>query len=318
MDISFAPMEGITGYIYRNAHNRCFKGVSRYFTPFIVANQTRHLKTRERRDALPENNVGINIVPQLLGHNADDVVFTAKAMKELGYNEINLNFGCPSATVVTKGRGAGMLENPDKMNAFLDEVFSGLSNEGINISVKTRLGMYEESEMDRLIEIYNAYPLSELIIHARVRDDFYNGLPRYDAFEKALKASKAPVVYNGDVYTKENFESVVKRFPDIKEVMIGRGMLINPALAQIIAGENSLYVNDFLKFHNMIYKDYCTIFMGDNNVLHKMKELWVYWENIFPGFEKEIKKIKKAKNHSEYEVGVRNLIERIPADSEVI
>ncbi len=317
MDISFAPMEGITGYIYRNAHHKFFKGVKRYFTPFIVANQTRHLKTRERRDALPENNKGMNIVPQILGHNPDDVIFTAKAMKQLGYNEINLNFGCPSATVFTKGRGAGMLSDTVKMNKFLDNLFNGLKDEGMDISVKTRLGVSDEDEIDSLMKVYNSYPLKELIIHARVREDFYNGKPRFEAFKRALDMSNCPVIYNGDVFTLDDYERIINDFPDIMEIMIGRGLLVNPALGDKIARNNSFYVNDFIGFHNKIYDDYSTIFMDEVNTLHKMKELWVYWEGLFTGFCKDIKKIKKTKNALEYKALTRNLFEGILAQREV-
>lgn len=307
MKIYFAPMEGITGYIYRNAHSRIFGGVDTYFTPFIVANQTRNLKTRERRDALPENNTGLNIVPQILGHRVEDVIYTAESMKEMGYKEINLNLGCPSATVVTKGRGAGMLEDKVRLDNFLDELYTRLSDSELKISLKTRLGMYEEEEINALMNIYNKYPVSELIIHARVREDFYNGFPRYEAFDRALKVSKAPVIYNGDIFAPIDYDNIIKNYPEASGVMIGRGLLINPALAREIRGGDALKIDEFRAFHDEIFRSYYSEFDGNINVLHKMKELWAYWGRMFTDGNKALKQIKKARKINEYQAAVDSL-----------
>lgn len=123
MKYYLAPMEGITGYIYRNTYERFFHNIDKYFTPFIVANKGLSLKTRELRDVLPENNKGMNIVPQILTNDSESFVNTTKKLQQLGYNEVNLNLGCPAGTVVKKNRGSGFLAKREDLDIFLDEIY---------------------------------------------------------------------------------------------------------------------------------------------------------------------------------------------------
>lgn len=224
-----APMEGITGYVYRNAYHRYFSPMDKYVTPFIVPNQNRSLKSRELNDILPEHNKGMNVVPQILTNQAQDFLWCAEKMGELGYGEVNLNLGCPSGTVVSKGRGAGFLKDTNQLDQFLEEVFSKTSQQ---ISIKTRLGMHDEDEFEKLMEIFNRYPLKELIIHPRVREDYYKNQPRLDGFAYGLEKSRCPVCYNGNVFQTEDFLKIRTRFPEAEAMMLGRGLIANPGLAE--------------------------------------------------------------------------------------
>ena len=170
MNIYLAPLEGITGWIYRGAVQKCFGGFDKYFITFIKPNQMGRFSAREKKDILPEHNKGIHAVPQILTNCAEDFVQTAKKLEQYGYKEINLNVGCPSKTVVTKGRGAGFLAFPERLDLFLEEVFQ---NCPIDISVKTRIGTESGEEFPKLMDIYNKYPIKELIIHPRTQKDFY-------------------------------------------------------------------------------------------------------------------------------------------------
>ena len=199
MKIYLAPLEGITGYTYRRALYNCFGGFDKYFIPFILPNQKGHLSTREKKDIMPENNEGMYAVPQILTKNAEDFIQTAETLQEYGYNEVNLNLGCPSKTVVTKGRGAGFLDRPDELDKFLDEIFRKCD---MKISIKTRLGMDDPEEFEDLLTIYNKYPLEELIVHARVQKDYYKNTPHLETFGEAVERAKSPVCYNGDIVTE--------------------------------------------------------------------------------------------------------------------
>ena len=183
MKLYLAPLEGITSYIYRKALYQCFDGFDKYFIPFIRAKQNLNFSGREKKDISPENNSGMYAVPQILTRNADDFLRTANQLKEYGYQEVNLNLGCPSKTVVTKGCGAGFLTRPEELEQFLDRIFSKTD---MKISVKTRLGMENAEEFPRLMEIYNRFPMEELIIHPRVQKDFYKNIPNLEAFGEAL------------------------------------------------------------------------------------------------------------------------------------
>lgn len=244
MQLYFAPLEGITGYVYRNAHHACFGGVDRYFTPFVVATFTRKVKTREKMDILPHNNAGTPLVPQILSNNAEEFLATARYMADFGYPEVNLNLGCPMATVVNKHKGSGFLSVPDELDAFLDKIYNGAeqirtgSGKPLRISVKTRLGMNSPEEFERIFSIYRQYPLSELIVHARTRKEMYAGMPHLTIFRRLLDETQIPLVYNGNIFTVRDEERAEALFAGTSSpcrgFMLGRGLLSDPALAEKI------------------------------------------------------------------------------------
>lgn len=305
MKLYFAPLEGIGGYIYRNAQADCFTPGDKYFSPFLAPKQNRSLSPKEYRDVAPENNKNIFLVPQIMANNAEIFLKAAKELKSLGYQEINLNLGCPSPTVVTKYRGAGFLAKPKELEEFLEEIFEKAD---IKISVKTRLGMEDEEEFPRILEIYNRFPLKELIIHPRVQKDFYKNTPRREMFSYAVKSTKIPLVYNGDVFSKEDCQEIQELFGDV-DVMLGRGVLANPALFGEIREGEVLTKEKLYLFHNRILSDYKEVMSGEKNVLFKMKELWFYMAELFPDSEKYMKKIRKAQHLGEYQAFVESLFE---------
>lgn len=320
MKFYFAPLEGVTGYIYRNAHHTFFpETVDKYFAPFIVANQKGTWKTREISDLLPENNKGVKLIPQILTNKAEDFIETAKKIEQLGYSEINLNLGCPSGTVVSKNRGAGFLSQTDELNCFLDNI---TQHAVTKISVKTRIGKYDPDEFFDLLEIFNRYPLEELIVHPRIQTDFYKNKPNLLMFEEAVKTSKHPLCYNGDIVTVSDYLEIKAKFPSVESMMIGRGLLYNPALIREILGAIEMQGSGILKngipgsgmqietlrsMHDQIYVGYQQILFGEKNVLFKMKEIWFYWIKLFENADKYAKKIKKAERLKDYEAVVASL-----------
>ena len=306
MKYYLAPMEGITGYIYRNPYEKYFGNIDKYFTPFIVPNQSLSLKTKELRDLLPENNEGLNVVPQILTNDAEGFILTANKLKQLGYNEINLNLGCPAGTVVSKKRGSGFLAYPEELDKFLDEIYK---INDIKISIKTRLGKEIPEEFYNLIEIYNKYPLEELIIHPRTREDFYGNTPNLKMFKESLSLSKHSICYNGDIFTTKNYCEIVKDFPGIDKVMLGRGVLANPGLIGEIK-DNKFISKEILKeFHDEIFENYTILLNEDKNAMYRMKELWGYMSHIFTDNKKYYKKIKKAQKAKDYREAVSRLFE---------
>ena len=304
MKIYLAPLEGVTGYTYRRALQECFGGFDKYFIPFILPNQKGHLSTREKKDIAPENNQGMQAVPQILTKNAEDFIRTVETLKEYGYEEVNLNLGCPSKTVVTRGRGAGFLDRPDELDRFLDEIFRKCD---VRISIKTRLGMEEEWEFEDLLKIYNKYPLEELIIHPRLQKDYYKNTPRMETLATAFQNAVGPVCYNGDIFTTADYEKLTARFPELNCIMMGRGVLGNPALAREIRGGCSAEKSEIRKFHDRMYAEYCQDLSGDRNILFRMKELWFYLAPLFTNYKKYAKKIRKAEKCTVYESAVNEL-----------
>ncbi|MDF2800859.1 MAG: tRNA-dihydrouridine synthase [Anaerocolumna sp.] len=304
MKFYYAPLEGVTGYIYRNAYHKFFSPADKYFAPFIVANLQDGFKTRDIQDILPDNNASIKLIPQLLSNNADYFIHTSKRIKEFGYEEINLNLGCPSGTVVAKYKGSGFLAKPKELDDFLDKIYSA----GItDISVKTRLGKEDPEEFYHLIEIYNKYPLKELIIHPRIQKDFYKNTPRLEVFNDALELSKNPVCYNGDINKLEDYESLKQRFPSVDTIMIGRGLIRDPFLIEELKGKKELSKETLKEFHDTVYMSYRQVISGDRNVLFKMKEIWIFMIDMFTDNTKYLKKIKKSENAHDYEEAINSL-----------
>ena len=293
----FAPLEGITTYIYRNLHHQWFGGMDKYFTPFVSPTSNRDFKSRAKKDVIPEHNMDIPVVPQILSNRSDEFLYTAERLAEYGYTEINLNLGCPSGTVVSKGRGSGFLTDLDGMDRFLYDIYE---NCPVPLSVKTRIGRYEPEAFTEILKIYNKYPIHELTIHPRVRDDFYKNIPNWDVFEYALEHSVNPVCYNGDLCTVEDYERFCERFPTVDRIMIGRGLIGNPGLVHEIQTGEPVRLEEVSGFMWALKEAYQEC-MADNPVLFKMKEIWVYLAELYPQGERLWKKIKKARRLSDYE-----------------
>ncbi len=313
--ISMAPMEGLTGYIYRRAHHAYFAQLDAYYTPFI---SNKKLGNRERHDVMPEHNEGMHVIPQILTNRVDDFIEIEKQLYEYGYREVNLNLGCPSGTVTAKGRGAGFLAYPEELKQFLDKIYSKTSMTNMKISIKTRIGISSEDEWPQLLAIFNQFPVELLIIHPRLLKDFYKGYPHMGCYQYAKEHSLSPICYNGDIHSVDKWNEIKRNLGNTtKEIMLGRGLLMNPALAEEIvsvddedANENSgvekeidIIPSDRMKnFHDTILKGYCEEMSGDRNVLFKMKELWAYLGNGLQASPKLLKQIKKSNSVSEYKI----------------
>lgn len=300
-----APLEGITGYVYRNAYHAFFEPADKYFIPFLNPNQKRKFSSRERNDILPEHNRGMYAVPQIMTNKAEDFVRLARQLREeFGYEEVNLNLGCPSKTVVGRHRGSGFLILTDELNRFFEQVFDQLD---MKVSVKTRTGKFSHDEFEELLDIYNRYPLEELIIHPRVQQDYYKNTPNLDVFSYATEQSSNPICYNGDIHSAEEFEKWKERFPETETVMLGRGILKNPGLAGMLKGGEMPEKAQIRAFHDKLYEGYLEINSGDRNTLFKMKEIWTYMGDLFTDSKKYMKKIKKAEKLTVYEEAVQAL-----------
>ncbi|MBR1598432.1 MAG: tRNA-dihydrouridine synthase family protein [Lachnospiraceae bacterium] len=329
MKIYLAPMEGITTYIYRNAYHKYYGGIDTYYTPF-VANRT--LKSRELRDVLPENNTALPLVPQILTNKTDVFLEIIEQLKDMGYNEVNFNLGCPSGTVVAKGRGAGFLDDPTELEKFLDIIYD---KSPLPISIKTRLGIESLYEWEDLLKMYAKFPIKELIVHARTLSQQYGGTPHMEAFKMAQDMLSCPLCYNGDITDTDTYGKLLKECPDTTAVMIGRGAIADPELPVILKHSNfnfnqfctsstdnneKIFNNNisewrnnfmdyskFLSFHDEILTGYRDYMSGEQPVLYKMKELWTLWSQHRNVDKKILKKIRKAQSISAYQSIVKQI-----------
>ncbi len=290
MKLYFAPLEGITTYTYRNTHSEMFGGCDKYFAPFITPTANEKISLKSLRDILPEKNVTKPTV-QALCNDWEAFLGFAEKVKDLGYDEINLNFGCPSGTVVKKMRGAGALRDLDALDRLLDRIFSKTD---MTISVKTRTGFYSHNEFDGILSVYNKYPISELIVHPRIREEYYNNLPSEKSFEKAYSGAKTKLSFNGNVYSVNDYEKIIQKYEKLDSVMIGRGAIKNPAIFREIRGGKPLATKELVDFSHLLEERYLNVLGSEIYTLHKLKEIWLYMVQNFPEEKKILKAVKKA------------------------
>ena len=310
MELSFAPMEGITYSIYRRVHAEMFPGADRCYAPFIAPDSTGRFKAGNLRDVLPENNTGIKLVPQLLCNAPAPFLAVARELEDLGYGEVNFNIGCPSGTVVAKHKGAGMLGDLIQLDACLADIFSRCP---LRVSVKTRLGLHSADEFPAIVEIYRKYPLSRLIVHVRDRDGMYRSAPDREAFAAVLDCP-FPVEYNGNIFTPADLDALRQRYPELNAAMLGRGAVTNPALFRKLHGGPALTAGELQAFHDRLTEEYLASGLAPHYTVARMKELWFYQLCMFPNSERAGKAILKSRTLPDYRAAVSALFRNVELD----
>ena len=310
MNYYVAPMEGLTDRVWRQAHQKWFgapdiqNAPARYYAPFLSPPENRVLIKKKMAELVPEANPGLPVIPQLLAKDGALAAWMIGELRKLGYTEVNLNIGCPAGTVTAKGKGSGMLRDLDKLDAFLDAVFSQADGP---ISVKTRLGIDKPEEFDAILAIYNRYPISELTIHPRVMRQLYRGQADREAFAKAFPQCKMPVCYNGDVTTPEQLHALEAEFPALSGIMVGRGIVADPALFRQAMGGAPATKEELRGYLDDLFHGYTELFGSAVCAISRMKGHWFYLIRKFEGSDKLEKQLKKLREPWEYEVTVNQI-----------
>ena len=273
MKIYFAPMEGITDGILRRTHHRIFGGVDVYCLPFHRLTQTLSLLTREERDIAPEENEGLDVLPQALTRDPGQLSAWLYYVSECGYPRADLNLGCPSPTVTKRGRGSGMLRDPGFLRAFLDSVFSNTLP--VSLSVKTRIGFERAEEWPEILAVLADYPFDHVTVHPRTTRDQYTGPVHPEAFDLAVRKGIPHPVWNGDLRTPEDVRELTARCPAADAVMIGRGLLADPALARRIRGGPEAGREELEAWYTALYEGWKDRF-GTTIALGRIKKLMEY------------------------------------------
>ena len=300
----FAPMEGLTDSIYRRLHHKHFSGVDRYYMPFLSPTIHRSLTHREDRELPMADSVDFCAVPQVLTKVADDFLWAAAVCRDRGYDEVNLNLGCPSGTVVSKGKGSGMLRDLNALDRFLDAVFS---SSPLSVSVKTRLGLESAEEFPAILDIYNKYPIKELTIHPRFRKQFYSGSVDMEMFRYAAQNSRNPLCYNGDLTSMAQIEAIAREFPGTGSVMIGRGLVADPGM--LCGGTD---VRALEAFMNDLLEEYTVSFGGARNAMFRLKENWGFLHTRFENVDKLWKRLRKTTDLADYRAITAEIFHTLP------
>lgn len=311
MQYEFAPMEGITDDIFRRLHHKYFPGVSRYYTPFLSPSEGRTFSKKELREVLPEHNEGVPLVPQLLTNRCELFLKGAKILKDLGYKEVNLNLGCPSGTVTAKGKGSGFLfpERREQLEKFLDEIFARCP---LAISIKTRLGKSDPEEFPALLELYNRYPIKQLILHPRVQQDFYRKPVRMKWFFWAMEHSANPLCLSGGISTAADFHRVFSKTSPPQVIMLGRGLVADPGLAGKLQGSPVPSRETLRAFYEELFQETAARLGTPKYTMFRMKELWSYFILLFDQREKYQKLLRKTTSLTEYQAITAHILRELP------
>jgi len=305
-EIYLAPLQGFTDFVYRSCFAKIFSDVDAYFIPYVSVKNKVILK-KHMKEILPENNLHSRVIPQVLVKDANEIIFLAEMLKNLGYKEINLNLGCPYPMVTNQGQGAGILPKPDLLAKILHGFFE---NADLKLSVKLRAGLNSVDELKSIIPVLNRFPLTEIILHPRIAKQLYSGKVFNDAFHYAKLHLKHLLVYNGDIFSFDDYNIRKKIFPKTNKWMLGRGILMNPFLpAEInnIVISNEEKAMKLYEFHQMLFNKYAEVMDNEGNVLNKMKQFWHYIKYNFPDREKYFRRIKKVKSIPNYQMVVEQI-----------
>lgn len=296
MIFSLSPMEGLTGHVYRKVQAECFEKLDRYYTPFLAPPRVgSSFGKRAAKELDSVYRQDLTVIPQLLTKNADEFVWAARLLSEMGFTEVNLNLGCPSGTVVAKGKGSGFLQNLDELSTFLDNV---CTKSCLPVSVKTRVGVSSDEEYEKILDLYCKFPLTELIVHPRVQKDGYKGVPRQQLYGKTLAQAAFPVAYNGDIFSSDEITALLSTYPKTRHIMLGRGVLTNPALIREWNGGTSLSIDELEHFHNRLFQAYMEEMGG--NAVFRMKEWWCYAKYAFSDPRTVHRTVRKTRSIKEY------------------
>ena len=307
MNYYVAPMEGLTDRVWRQAHQKWFGWAgapAKYYAPFLSPPENRVLIQQKMAELAPEANPGAPVVPQLLAKDGALAAWMVGQLRQLGYTEVNLNFGCPSGTVTAKGKGSGMLRDLDKLDAFLAALFAEAEGP---LTVKTRLGVEKPEEFAAVLEVYNRYPIAELTIHPRVMRQQYRGEADREAFAKALPECKMPVCYNGDLTTVEQLRALEADFPTVQSLMVGRGIIADPALFRQALGGPAATKEELRGYLDDLYHGYTALFGSAGCAISRMKGHWFYLIHRFDGSERLEKQLRKLREPWEYETVVNQI-----------
>jgi len=304
-----APLKGITDALFRRLYAAHFSGLDGAVAPFINPQSTAVFSDKVLADLRPEANTALPVVPQLLNADAAGFLALGNRLFALGYREINWNLGCPVRMVAKKRRGSGLLPYPDAIVALLEAVLPELKP---RLSIKMRLGYHDTRESTVLLPRLDPFPLTGITIHARLGSQLYRGSTDPDAFVRCCEVTRHRLSYNGDITTRQLFQQLAERLPAVDRWMIGRGLLANPFLPAEIKGETATGPQRLVAlaaFHDELYRALKERLSGPGHLLGRMKQIWIYFIDAFPGARQQLKKITRATSEESYREAVRTCID---------
>lgn len=306
MKLSLAPMHGFSDLIYRSTLSH-IGGVDVFYAPYIRV-ENGAVKAKSLADIAPDANAGLTVVPQVLTNSADEFLLVADTVSQMGYTELNWNLGCPFPMVAKRRLGAGLLPYPETIDSILTTVEARC---GISLSVKMRLGYMSADEVWPVLDVLNQHKIKEIIVHPRIGKQMYNGVADSSILPQIVEKSTHTVAYNGDITSTEQAHSLLEKNPTITHLMIGRGLLSNPFLANQIKGvEPNAFIkrNQLMNFVGTIAERQLDRLQGAGHFIQKMTTYWEYWSQMFDDAHRAFKTVKKCRSVEEYTDKVQDIV----------
>ncbi len=312
--IYLAPLQGYTEVEFRMAWSSFFTGIDVAVSPFIPLAESLVFKAKHLRDVMPDQNSRIPLIPQVLGNDPSKFIKLAHRLADLGYETLNWNLGCPKYSVARKQRGSGILPFPDKLRQTLEKIVPHLP---VSFSIKTRLGYHSPDEFYELIKVYNDFPLESLIIHPRIGIQMYEGEMHLKVLDQVIDEIKHPVVFSGDVFSKEVFDDFSRRYPSINHWMLGRGVLANPFLPEILTKGSAHLTEEIIRKrqYNFLDELFCELkdkFKRERTILNKLKDYWSYFSRWFANDREIFDHLSHIKTLAEFMPAARNHLNEQP------
>lgn len=307
--LQLAPMQAMTDIFFMNTYHQIFGGFTEMMAPYLLASSKSPIKVQNLQKYFAELNPGITLIPQLLSNDSKGFLHYANLLYDLGFDKINWNLGCPFPFVTKKKRGAGLLPYPDKIKEILDDIFPELK---ARLSIKVRLGMNYSDEIIPLIDVFNTFPIDEIIVHPRTAIQKYEGKADRIAFAEIFPKLKMPVIYNGDILRKEQVSETEEDHPTVKGFMIGRGAFINPFITNQINGiefTSDEKKNKYSQMYWELHHHYKAKTKNDEGFLSRMKELWKYFAQSFEKGDTYLFALKTINQVNVFEDSVKRIFE---------
>lgn len=307
MKFYFAPFHGIETQIFRSVFLHHFGGFDAIITPFIPAVERARLSKSHFKDIFPKED-DFEIIPQIIGNKTEDILATVDYLYHIGFKRINLNLGCPMPKIIRKNRACGLMPLPDK----IEDIVAAVTALPVKFSLKMRLGLFDKNESLVILSRLADYPLDFVAIHARLGIQQYEGQVDKIAFDECWKISKHTLIYNGDIFSIEDFLAIKTQFIDLEYCMLGRGMFRNPFLLAQIKGK--IFSKDekkqkFALFYDDLITAY-TSFYCEKIMLNRLKELWKYFAVFFELTIEELNQLLRIESLKQFLLKTHTIIEK--------
>ena len=314
-----APMADVTDCAFRELiakYSDTDRNFGRVFwTEFVSADGLAHPKAREKLLIdLKYTDAERPIVAQIFGSNPDNIREAAKLCKELGFDGIDINMGCPDRSIEKQGAGAGMIKNPKLAREVIRAAKEG--GGGLPVSVKTRIG-YNKNEMEEWLPELLAEDIAALTVHLRTRKEMSLVPAHWELMKRVVEIrneteKETLIIGNGDVLDLADAQNKINEY-GCDGVMLGRAIFGNPwlftsPLTPLLIKERGILEKlEVMIEHTKLFEK----LLGEHKNFAIMKKHYKAYVNNFDGAKELRMKLMEASSALEVETITNEFLRKI-------